>query len=231
MHSRVDGRGACRGVAVWVVHHVLSVRHDVRVNKQCLQVLDVGACELERVDLGEFPGGWVCRYKLAELVKGGVDGVHPLALSLVGCCPLPQVLVGLNLRLHLSVLVAALIRAGAARAPAAGAPVVGSVAVLASGLVPTLTVGGSGCCGAVRGTLLLLWLLLRRAGLGVVVVGVSCRCGCSSRGEGAGISLRAGDREAGGRVAQTLHRRAHDSFLHLERLLLEREEAEVRLLP
>lgn len=48
------------------------------------QVLDVGASQTERVDLGELPIGGVSGHELPELVEGRVDGVHPLSLSAVG---------------------------------------------------------------------------------------------------------------------------------------------------
>ena len=208
VHAGVDGRGTGRGVAVRVVDHVLSVWHDVRVDQQRLEVLDVRAGQLERVDLGEFPRGRVGGHQLAELVEGGVDRVHPLALALVGCRPLPQVLFGLDiLRIRLAVLVAALVGAGAARTPAARAPVVRRVTVLAQrGLVSSLTVG-----------IRRLRLLLRGAGLGVIIVDVSV-VRCSGRSEAAVLSLHSGGREAGGRIAQGLHRRAHGCFALLERL-------------
>ena len=206
--SGVHGRGAGGGVAVRVVNNVLPVRHDVRVYEQRLQVLDVGAGQLERVDLGELSRGRVGRYQLAELIEGRVDRVHPLAFSLVGRRPLPLVLIRLHLGLGLAVLVAALVWGGAARTPAAGAPVVRLVAMLSQcRLVPTLAVGG---CRP----LLLLLLLRRGARFGVVVVSVAgvgrrCCCSCSRRREAGAFSVGSWGREAHGRVAQTLHRRAH----------------------
>ena len=207
----VDGRGAGGGVAVGVIDDVFPVRHDVRVDEQRLQVLDVRAGQLERVDLGELPGGRVSGHQLTELVEGRVDRVHPPALSLVGRRPLPHVLlVGLALMgLRLGVLVPALVRGGAASTPAAGAPVVRLVAVLSQRrLVPTLAIGGA------RPLLLLLLLLHGGARFAVVAVvdvaaGVCCRCSNRRREAGA-FSFGAGGLEVHGRVTQGLHRRAHD---------------------
>ena len=203
--SGVDGRGAGGGVAVRVINDVLPVRHDVRVDEQRFEVLDVGAGQLEGVDLGELPGGRVGGHQLTELVEGRVDRVHPLALPLVGRRPLPHVLVRLSLGIRLAVFVAALVRRRAACTPAAGAPVVRLVAVLPQRrLVPTLAVG------AIAHPL----LLLRGCAVVVEVAGVCrrCRCSCSYCCEPGAFSLRAGGWEAHGRVAQGLHRRAHCDF-------------------
>lgn len=139
----IDGRraAASRCIAVCrMVHHVLSV-HDVRVDQQRLEVLDVGAGQLECIDLGEFSGRGIGGDQLAELVEGRIDGVHSLSLALIGCSPLSDVLVGLAVGLPLGVLVAALVRARAARAAASRAPIVRCVAMFTCSFISALAVG------------------------------------------------------------------------------------------
>lgn len=189
-HSGIDGRRAAarRCIAVCrMVHHVLSV-HDVRVYQQRLQVLDVGAGQFQRVDLGQFSGRGVCGDQLAELVEGRVDCVHSLPLTFVGCCPFSNVLVRLDAGLSIDVFVAALVRAGTARATTARAPVVRCVAVLTRSLISALTV-----CALLRG---------RR--FGVVIIAVA------AIGEVGTFPLHSRSRQTCGRVAQRLHRRGHN---------------------
>ena len=171
-------------------HYVLSMRHDLRVDQQPLQVLDVGAGQFQSVDLGQLPCGGIGGHQLAELVESRVDGVHSLTLALVGLRSLANVLHA-GLATAVRVLVAALVRARAASTAAAGAPVVRCVAVLACRLIPALAIG------RLRGG---------RLGVGVVIVDV-----VTARGAVA-LPLRTWSREARGRVAQGLHWGAHDCF-------------------
>lgn len=120
-----------------MVHHVFSLRHDLRADEKCFQVLDVRASKLQCIDLGQFSRGGISRHQLTQLIESGVDRVHPLPLTLVGRCPLANVL--LSLDVGLAVFIAALVRTGASAAPA-GASIVGRMAVLACAFASALTV-------------------------------------------------------------------------------------------
>lgn len=67
-----------------VVQHVFTL-DALRVVQQGNQVLDVGAGQAERVDLGKLPVRGISRHQLPELIESRVDGMHPLSFPAVGC--------------------------------------------------------------------------------------------------------------------------------------------------
>lgn len=174
MHSGIDGRGSGGCVALRMVHYVFSLRHNLRTDEKGLQVLDVRASKFQCIDLGQFSRGRVSRHELTQLIECGVDRVHPLPLTFVGCRPLAGVL--LYLDVGLCVFIAAFVGAGASAAPA-GASIVGRMTVLAT-FASTLAIR------FLRGRL--------RVVVVIIDVGVDAR--------EAALSLRAWGREALGGV-------------------------------
>lgn len=72
-------------------------------SRQVIQMIDIGGCQSEHLNLGQLPVFWIGRYQFAQLVEANIDvfGSHSLALVRLAPLGFADALLFLNHRTRL----------------------------------------------------------------------------------------------------------------------------------